>query len=135
MDTSGLLLLTDDGGLIERLTHPRHGLIRTYLAAIPGVISDRDLMPLRNGVDYDGETYRPAVVRILRAGRGETSVRVEIGEGRKREVRMMFRAIGRKVSSLRRVSFGPVVLGGLPPGGFRPLTRTEVGLLKAKSPA
>lgn len=136
-DTEGLLLLTDDGGLIERLTHPRHGLVRAYLASLPGSVSDSELRPLRRGVSLEGENYMPAKVRLLGGGaNGANSlVSVEIAEGKKREVRMMFRAIGRRVGRLRRVSFGPVELGDLPIGGIRCLSPKELSSLKGKSPA
>jgi 23S rRNA pseudouridine2605 synthase len=136
-DTEGLLLLTDDGDLIERLTHPRHGLVRAYLARLSGEISDPELRPLRRGVSFEGEVYQPARVRLLEGGSGggDALVSVEISEGRKREVKMMFRAIGRRVEWLRRVSFGPIELGGLPPGEVRQLTDNELSSLKLKSPA
>ncbi len=136
-DTEGLLLMTDDGGLIEKLTHPKHGLVRVYLAGIAGTLSDGDLAPLRRGVSFQGESYRPARARLVSprgAGRGSV-VRVEISEGKKREVRMLFRAVGRQVLWLRRLEFGPVSLGALPPGGHRPLDGRELDMLKGKRPA
>jgi pseudouridine synthase len=134
-DTEGLLLLTDDGDLIERLTHPRHGLKRVYLAHVSGPLMDRDLRPLRLGVSFEEEAYRPAFVRILRPGRDGTELEIGIVEGKKREVRMMFRAIGRDVERLRRIRFGPIELGDLPIGGIRCLSPKELSSLKGKSPA
>lgn len=133
-DTEGLLLLTDDGGLIERLTHPRYGLKRTYHALIQGRLAESDLAPLRRGITFEGHSYRPAAARIVRRSPVDSEVRVEIREGQKREVRMMFRALGRKVLRLRRTRFGPIELGGLPPGEARNLSPEEVAALK-KSPA
>ena len=135
-DTQGLLLLTDDGGLIQRLTHPKHGIRRVYLASVRGRISDSELAPIRNGLEFQGERYQPAIAKILKADPGGgTLVRVEIAEGRKREVKMLFRAIGRHVERLHRLEFGPIKLGGLPPGGLRRLTGLELARLTKKSPA
>lgn len=127
-DTEGLLLLTDDGTLIQRLTHPKHGIRRVYLTTVRGRISDAELAPLRRGIELDGERYQPAAVSIFKAGaaNGLTRLQVEIAEGKKREVKMLFRAIGRQVAALTRVRFGPIELGGLPPGKFRPLTGQEL---------
>jgi pseudouridine synthase len=134
-DTEGLLLLTDDGCLIERLTHPKYGLKRTYLALVQGSLADSDLAPLRRGITFEGHSYRPAEAMVLRRSPAESEVRVEIREGQKREVRMMFRALGRRVLRLRRVDFGPVSLGSLQPGGFRPLSARELACLNKKGPA
>lgn len=133
-DTEGLLLLSDDGGLIERLTHPRYGLKRTYIALVQGSLADSDLTPLRQEIIYEGHSYRPAVAAILRRSPNDTEVKVEIREGKKREVRMMFRALGRRVLHLIRTRFGPIELGSLTPGEVRRLSAEEISALK-KSPA
>lgn len=128
-DTEGLLLLTDDGSLIERLSHPRHGTVRVYLASLQGRVSDLDLRPLRRGISFDGETYQPARALLLKSG-PNALVRLEIAEGKKREIKMMFRAIGRRVAWLKRISFGPIKLGRLPLGEVRSLTKSEAAMLK-----
>ncbi len=133
-DTEGLLLLTDDGGLIERLTHPRYGLKRSYHALIEGGLVDSDLAPLRRGIAFQGQLYRPAAARVLRRSSTDTEVMIEIREGKKREVRMMFRALGRRVLRLRRIGFGPIELAGLGLGEARRLTSKEISALR-NSPA
>jgi len=133
-DTEGLLLLTDDGDLIQEMTHPRYGLKRTYLAKISGRLASVDLEPLRRGITFEGQNYRPASARVLASGSDNSLVRIEIAEGKKREVRMMFKAIGRRVLALRRIGFGPISLGRLSPGRWRYLTPEELSWLKKKSP-
>jgi 23S rRNA pseudouridine2605 synthase len=134
LDTEGLLLLTDDGCLIEKLTHPKYGLKRTYLAIVQGSLAEPDLAPLRRGIAFEGHSYRPAAAMVLRRSPTESEVRVEIREGQKREVRMMFRALGRMVLRLKRIRFGPIELRGLGPGKTSSLSPEEVSALK-KSPS
>lgn len=129
-DSEGLLLLTDDGALIERLTHPRFRLVRVYLAWVRGPVTERDLQPLKQGISFQGERYQPAKVSVIREQPdGAVLLEFRIAEGRKREVRMMCRAIGQTVIRLLRTSFGPVCLDDLPEGKTRPLTGEEVARL------
>lgn len=134
-DTEGLLLLTDDGGLIERFSHPRYRMKRTYHVQVEGCLSDTELAPLRRGLHYDGQHYRSAEVRLLKAWPQASEVRLVIREGKKREVRMMFRAIGRNIISLKRIRFGPIELGRLEPGSWRRLTPSEISVIQSKDPA
>jgi len=126
-DTTGLILLTDDGDLAHRLTHPRFEVSKTYVARVGGgPVSDRALRTLREGVELDDGRTAPAHVRRLR----RDVLEVRIHEGRKRQVRRMCEAVGHPVRSLRRVAFGPLTLGDLPEGAHRRLTDAEVRRLR-----
>ncbi len=129
-DTTGLILLTNDGALAERLTHPRYGVEKVYRASVrPAVITDDAVSRLRAGVTLDDGRTNPAGVSVRGAGLME----ITIAEGRKRQVRRMCEAVGYQVSSLERVRFGPLTLGGLPEGESRPLTAGEVAELYASA--
>ena len=126
-DSTGLMLLTNDGELAERLTHPRYGVWKLYRARVwPPQLSPRALRVLREGVDLDDGITAPARVRQPRPGVLEIAIR----EGRKRQVRRMCEAVGHRVVELERVAFGPLRLGGLAPGESRRLTRAEVERLR-----
>lgn len=126
-DTSGLILLTNDGGLAERLTHPRYGVEKTYRVRVtPSPVPERALRRLRNGVDLDDGPTSPARVRQLRPGVVELTIR----EGRNRQVRRMCEAVGHRVMALERVAFGPLRLGSLPAGESRLLGSAEVERLR-----
>jgi 23S rRNA pseudouridine2605 synthase len=126
-DTTGLILLTNDGELAERLTHPRYGVEKVYRARIqPARVSPRALEALRRGVELDDGMTAPARVRQPRPGVLEIGIR----EGRKRQVRRMVEAVGHRVLALERVSFGPLGLRGLEPGRSRRLSATEVARLR-----
>ena len=121
-DSAGLILLTNDGELANRLTHPRYGVPRTYRVGLQRRASDRDLRRLREGVELDDGLTAPARVRRL----GPREIEITIREGRNRQVRRMAEAIGNRVAALRRVGFGPVRLGRLSEGGARRLREDEV---------
>ena len=130
-DSEGLLLLTDDGGLIQRLTHPRHRIERIYLAWVDGPVDPDALAPLARGAEFMGVRYAPARVRVIGRDGGATLLEFRIAEGKKREVRQLCRSLGRRVQRLLRTSFGPLALGGLPPGSIRDLTTGELaGLVR-----
>lgn len=127
-DTTGLILLTNDGALANHLTHPRYEVPKTYRAKVAEPpVSERALRRLREGVELDDGPAAPAQVRRLRPDVVELTIR----EGRKRQVRRMCAAVGHPVLALRRVAFGPLVLGDLPVGGHRRLTPSEVERLRA----
>jgi 23S rRNA pseudouridine2605 synthase len=131
-ETTGLILLTNDGELANRLTHPRYEVPKTYLAEIePGRVEERALRRLREGVELDDGVTAPAGVRQVRPGVLELTLR----EGRKRQVRRMCEAVGHTVVGLRRVAFGPLRLGDLAEGRHRRLTAAEVERLRAPSRA
>lgn len=129
-DTTGLLLLTDDGDLANRLAHPGHKVPKEYLAVVRGVPGERDLRKLREGVELEDGTTRPAAVELLATRAGRTRVRIVITEGRNRQVRRMFEAIGHPVAGLSRVAFGPIRLGRLRVGGWRRLRPVELDALR-----
>jgi 23S rRNA pseudouridine2605 synthase len=130
-DSTGLLLLTDDGDLAYRLTHPRYHVPKEYIASVGGSLSATDLAKLRNGVSLEDGVTKPAEVDVLRVLPGPmTELRVVIYEGRHRQVRRMLLALGHRVQSLRRVGFGPLKLGRLKVGGWRVLGEAEVAALR-----
>ncbi len=131
-DSEGLLLLTNDGELANRLTHPRHGVEKEYLAEVEGEPTERRLMRLRRGVDLEDGQAVPVSVRAVGRSGGRAALRVVMTEGRKREVRRMLDAVELPVRRLIRVRVGPVRLGRLRAGEVRDLTPEEVrGLYRA----
>jgi 23S rRNA pseudouridine2605 synthase len=131
-ETQGLLLLTNDGDLAAKLTHPRHEVDRTYEAHVAGVPDDAAIDQLRRGIPLDGRRTLPADVLLMNKGRRiENGVLlITIREGRNRQVRRMLEAVGHPVQSLRRIRFGPLGIRGLKPGNWRELTDAEVEKLK-----
>ena len=130
-DSEGLLLLTNDGALTERMLHPSHQVDKTYLARVTGSVSLDTVRLLRQGVMLDDHKTAPAKVRIVKTETFATVVLVTIHEGRNRQVRRMFEEAGHKVLQLRRVRFGPLELGDLPRGQWRELTPEEERKLMA----
>jgi len=130
-DTSGVLLLTDDGEMVHALTHPRYGVEKTYRATLRGQLDPAAFARLLDGgiVLDDGARTRPAKIRVIAQRRGESVVDITIHEGRNRQVRRMFDAVGHPVLALERVRFGPIALGDLAPGATRPPTERELRLL------
>jgi 23S rRNA pseudouridine2605 synthase len=126
-DSEGLMILTNDGDLAARLTHPRHGVPRVYDARLLGVPDERDVARLQRGIVIDGKKTEPADVRAVRPGH----LRITIREGRNRQVRKMCDAIGHPVSRLTRVAIGPLSDARLKPGQWRELTEAEVKKLRA----
>ena len=131
LDSRGLLLLTDDGELAMRLMHPRYGVEKEYRVLITGRPSDDELRALAGGMEIKGERFQPAQVRIVEASPAETRLSMVLREGRKREVRRLWQALGHKVLDLQRVRIDGIELGELDEGAVRPLTSEEVGRLKA----
>ncbi|MEZ5317586.1 MAG: pseudouridine synthase [Vicinamibacterales bacterium] len=134
-DSEGLILLTNDGGFAERVSHPRHDLEREYEVVVEGVPDERDLDRLRRGIVIDGRRTRPAEVRPLRVHhtrRGDQSVlSIVLREGRNRQVRHMCDAIAHPVARLRRVRIGPIEAARLKPGQIRDLTPAELAAISA----
>jgi 23S rRNA pseudouridine2605 synthase len=129
-DSEGLLLLTNDGDLAAALTHPRHGVERTYEARVSGLPDDDALERLRKGIPLDGKRTLPAQVTLLSTSGRDGVLLMTIREGRNRQVRRMCEAVGHPVGKLRRVKIGPIADRMLKRGEWRELTREEVGKLR-----
>jgi 23S rRNA pseudouridine2605 synthase len=126
IDTTGLILLTNDGALAHRLTHPSFEVPRTYRAVVSGPpVRDRALRALRRGVELDDGLTAPARARRV----APDTIELTIHEGRKRQVKRMCEHVGHPVRSLQRVAFGPLTLGDLAPGAHRRLSDAEVDAL------
>jgi len=129
--SSGLLLLTDDGDLALRLTHPRYGVIKAYIAKVSGSISEKAMQRLARGVRLDdGTRCAPVDVRVLETRDEKTWLELILAEGRNREVRRMCEAVGYPVDKLRRVRLGPLKLGKLAAGVYRELNVEEIIALR-----
>lgn len=129
-DTEGLLLMTNDGDFSYKITHPKHNVEKTYLAMLNRGLDKTGLLRLRNGVTLsDGFTTSPAKVEILDK-KGAPVVKITIHEGKNRQVRRMFEAVGCKVTALQRIAINGVELGNLPQGRWRHLTAHEIAILK-----
>lgn len=132
VDSTGLILLTNDGALAERLTHPRYEVEKTYRARVlPSPVPERALRALRDGIELDDGATAPARARQVEPGLVELSIH----EGRKRQVRRMLEGVGHRVTRLERVAFGPLRLGDLRPGRPRRLTAAEIERLRAAGDA
>ena len=129
-NTTGALIMTNDGDLTYRVTHPKHELGKTYRVLVKGVLSDERARKLRNGVDIGGYVTGKAKVKIIKGGAGSTVVEITIHEGKNRQVRKMFAAVGNPVQELERIAIGEIRLGHLRPGHYRKLTREEIEYLK-----
>ena len=130
-NTTGLLIMTNDGQLTYTLTHPKHEVWKTYVAVVAGVLSDTRIAKLRKGVDIGGFVTSPAKVKVIKQMPRHAVVEIKIREGKNRQVRKMFAAVGNKVQSLERTAIGDVRLGRLMSGHYRKLTRQEVEYLKS----
>jgi len=128
-DSEGLLLLTNDGDLADRLMHPRFRVEKEYLAEVEGEPTAKRMARVRAGVELEDGHARPVRARIVASARGRGAVRLVMAEGRKREVRRLLGAVGLPVTRLVRLRVGPISLGGLAPGELRPLGREEIQAL------
>ena len=135
-DTEGLLLLTNDGDLAAMLTHPRHGVERSYEARVKGMPDDEALQRLRDGIPLDGHRTLPAEAELLNRGKRDRDglVKLTITEGRNRQVRRMLEAVGHPVKDLMRTRIGSLTDKYLKPGRWRELTEREVEKLKKWKP-
>lgn len=129
-DTSGLLLLTNDGDFTYKVTHPKFNMDKTYIATIKGGITPKGLAQLRGGVVIEDDfKTSPAEVEMISCDKGYTKIKITIHEGKNRQVRKMFEAVGCKVTELERIKIGTVELGNLPLGRWRYLTSHEISYL------
>lgn len=130
-NTTGLLIMTNDGQLTYTLTHPKHEVYKTYVAKVEGVLSGARAAKLRRGVDIGGFVTSPARVKVLKQMPRYAVVEISIREGKNRQVRKMFAAVGNKVRELKRTQIGEIRLGRLKEGHYRKLTREETEYLKS----
>ena len=128
-DTEGLLILTNDGDLTFRLTHPKNEVPKTYLVKTEKPVSDENLMKLRSGVIIDGVKTKKCNVRLIESTKSGSKLHVTITEGRNRQVRKMFEAIDNCVDFLKRIKIGDLTLTGLNRGEVRQLSPSEVNYL------
>ncbi len=129
-DTEGLVILTNDGDMAYKLTHPSHEIPKTYIAKVEGEIPEADLAKLRNGVPLDGVMTHRSKVKVLGVEDNISRVEITIYEGKNRQVRRMFEYIGKNVIFLKRTKIGDLRLGGLGRGMSRYLTDKEIDILK-----
>jgi 23S rRNA pseudouridine2605 synthase len=132
-DTTGLILISNDGELANRLTHPRYEVTKTYRAEVTGVLSDQTAAKLAGGVMLDDGVTLPAKLSVTTRGDNSSVVELTIREGRNRQVRRMLDAVGHSVRSLERIAFGPLKLGTLKNGQSRELTAGEIATLSDAS--
>lgn len=131
LNSEGLLLMTNDGALANRLTHPRYGVEKTYYAVCDGKLTASEAARLTNGIELEDGITAPARVDAVRTTqRGDTSFLITIHEGRNRQIRRMLEAVGHRTLRLKRERFGPLSLGTLAPGEWRKLSDEEIKKLE-----
>jgi 23S rRNA pseudouridine2605 synthase len=134
-DSAGLLLMSDDGDLIAKITHPRYGHRKEYLVEVSGECGADELRRLREPMEIDGYQIRPVGVRLIGKAGGLSLLRFVLGEGRNRQIRRMCAMVGLSVVSLTRVAIDGLRLGDLPPGSWRELTPAETEALRGSAKA
>ncbi len=128
-DTQGLLILTNDGDFAYRCTHPKHEVDKTYVADVTGLLDDKALRSLKNGVVVDGRKTAKAQIKVIERKDDTARLEVTIHEGRNRQIKKMFESVGCKVLYLKRISIGALMLKDLPAGKWRHLSSSELKLL------
>lgn len=130
MDSEGLLLMTNDGDVIQNLSHPSMKIEKVYRVDVNQKLSRQQLEQLRKGVEIEGKKTYPAGVFLKTSDEGKTTLKMVITEGRKRQIRLMLEAVGARVTNLRRLQYGPLKLGALSPGEWRLLNKYEISALR-----
>ena len=130
-DSEGLIIMTTDGELAQKLTHPSHEVPKTYLVKIESVLTEADLNPIRSGVEIDGYVTKKCKAHIVETNRAYTKIHITITEGKNREIRKMFAAIGKEVTLLKRIKIGEITLRGLDRGAYRKLSQQEIAYLNS----
>lgn len=128
-NTEGLLFLTNDGQFALRLTHPRYGVRKKYMATVAGAVDNAMLAGFTRGIFHEGEKLKAQSARLISAGRARSVVEIELGEGKNREVRRLCESQGLTVKRLQRTQIGRIKIGELKPGRWRTLTETEIKTL------
>lgn len=131
-DTTGLLIMTNDGEFANILTHPRHTVNKVYIARVDKMPTEEQLEKLRRGVELDGVMTSPARAETIKRPQKGIEVKITIHEGRNRQVRRMLESVGINVMSLKRISVGSLTLGNLPEGKWRALSDAEINKLRGK---
>ena len=131
IDTAGLIILTNDGDLTLKLTHPSNKVVKRYIAVVEGIPNRVELEKFRNGIRIDGRKTAKASIKIAKRYELDSILDIEIYEGRNRQVRKMCEAINHPVKKLKRVSIGEVIIGGLEIGSWRYLDQEEIDYLKS----
>jgi len=129
-DSTGLLIMTNDGSLSQHIAHPSKKVYKTYIVEIDGEIKLRELETLRTGVRIENYTTKPAIVDVLKQSNNYTKLQIKISEGKNRQIRKMCKAVGYNVLSLNRIAIGNIQLGHLYEGHYRKLTMEEINYLK-----
>jgi 23S rRNA pseudouridine2605 synthase len=132
LDTKGALLLTNDGELAQKVLHPSHEVNKTYVAKVKGKPGPKKLGRLAKGIELEGRKTWPADIEVLHAEPQTSTIKIIIHEGRKRQVRKMFEAVGHPVLDLKRTAYGQLELGDLAPGTYRYLSPREVEMIFRK---
>ena len=130
-DSEGLLILTTDGELAQKLTHPSNEIPKTYLVKIEGTLTEAALNPIRSGIEIDGYMTKKCKAHIVETNKAYTKIHITITEGKNREIRKMFAAIGKEVQLLKRIKVGELTLRGLDRGAYRKLSKQEVDYLNS----
>lgn len=128
--STGLVLLTNDGTLTNLITHPKYHLPKTYLVTTNSPISAKTLKKLATDIKLDNQKLIPSLVSIHSQIKNQTTLKITLFQGKKRQIRRMFESLGLNLLSLHRIAIGPINIGKLSPGSYRPLTKSEVGALK-----
>lgn len=131
IDTSGLIILTNDGDLTQKLTHPSNKIVKRYIAVVEGVPNRMELERFRYGITIDGKKTAKASVKIAKKYEHDSILDIQIHEGRNRQVKKMCEAINHPVKKLKRVEIGEIVIGGLDTGNWRYLDQEEIDYLKS----
>lgn len=133
MNSEGLIFLTNDGEFSLKLSHPRYGIRKKYIAAVSGRVDPSVVARITEGIFHDGEMLKADRAKILKASNSQTLIELDLSEGKNREVRRLFEAQGLEVTSLKRVQIGPIRLAELPSGKWRTLNPTEIASISAQA--
>lgn len=131
MDTSGLIMLTNDGEVTNKITHPRNEVVKKYIAIVEGTPNKSELTRFRKGIMIDGKKTSPAKMKIMKNYETESILEIEINEGRNRQIRIMCEAINHPIKKLKRVAIGEIQIGGLQVGEWRNLDAEEMQYIKS----
>jgi pseudouridine synthase len=127
MASTGLLLLTNDTRLSDHLTDPANAIPRVYVVTVEGRLTDDEMKRAEQGVLDEGERLKPSAITLRKASNKESHLLVELVEGKNREIRRLFKSLGHRVRKIKRIAFGPLKLGDLEPGTYRPVSPEELG--------